>query len=154
MKLTYALALAVLGSTAVVSVPAEGAPLQRTVAFVLDQWVDIGFVDGPVTIHRLRIERKSGLKGFKSVLTRPGNSQFLQDVQIQIECSNTSTADWEVAAKIAWVDSGDAVIDGYEGREEVGEGESHELATMLFSTLKYGLDQARRLRVELEIVPD
>jgi hypothetical protein len=147
-------ALAAFAVTAAISVPARSAPYQRTVPFVLDQWVDIEQKDGPVTLHRLRIERKAGIKGFKSVLTRPGNSQFLQDVQIQLEYSNPSTTDWQVKARIVWLDAADQVIDGYEGTEDLDEGESHELATMLFSTLRYGLDQARRLRIELEVIPD
>jgi len=151
--------VAVLGLTALTLAPilsrqVEGAPFQRTVPFVLDQWVDVGFQDGPVTIHRLRVERKGGLKGFKSVLSRPGNTEFLQDVQIQIEFSNTSTSDWKVKANVVWLDASDQVIDGYRGSQGLGDGDSHALATMLFSTLKYGLGVARRLRVQLEVEPD
>jgi hypothetical protein len=134
--------------------PAHAAPFQKTVPFVLDEWSEIGLTDGPVTIHRLRIERKSGIKGFKSALSRPGHSEFLQDVQIQIEYSNVSTTDWKVKAKVVWVDGADKVIDGYEGSEDVDEQRSHELAHMLFSTLRYGLEQARHLRIELTVAPD
>jgi len=155
MRHTRVLRFAALAATAALAAaPAQAAPYQRTVAFALDEWIDVAFQDGAVTIHRLRIERKSGIKGFKSALSRPGNGQFVQDVQIQLEYSNTSTTDWQVKARIVWLDSADRVIDGYEGREDVDDKESHELATMLFSTLRYGLDQARRLRIELEIVPD
>jgi hypothetical protein len=75
-------------------------------------------------------------------------------VQIQIEYSNSSTTDWQVDANIAWLDADDKVIDGYKGDEDLDEGGSHEVATMLFATLKYGLDQARRLRIGLTIGPD
>jgi len=146
--------LAAVGLSLLLPRAAEAAPFRRTVPFALDQWFDIGFQDGPVTIHRLRIERKGGLKGFKSVVSRPGNTEFVQDVQIQIEFSNSSTSDWEVKARVVWLDANDQVIDGYKGDEGLGDEESHELATMLFSTLKYGLDQARKLRIELEVQPD
>ena len=149
-----AVGLAAVGLSVLLPAAAEAAPFRRTVPFALDQWVDIAFEDGPVTIHRLRIERKGGLKGFKSVLSRPGNTEFVRDVQVQIEFSNSSTMDWEVKASVVWLDANDQVIDGYQGDEGLGEGESHELATMLFSTLKYGLDQARKLRIELSIQPD
>jgi len=146
------LGLVALALTSLLPTPGEGATFQRTVPFALDQWVDIGWRDGPVTIHRLRVEQKG--RSFKSVVTRPGNSEFLQDVQIQIEFSNSSTADWEVKTNIVWLDANSQVIDGYQGGEGLGDGDSHELATMLFSTLKYGLKQARTLRIELEIQPD
>ncbi len=131
---------------------AAAEPFQKTVPFVLDQWIEIGYRDGPVTIHRLRLERKS--RSFKSTVTRPGNSEFLQDVQIQIEYSNTSTTDWQVNANIAWLDAGDKVIDGSKGDEDLDEGGSHEVATMLFATLKYGREQARRIRIGLTVGPD
>jgi hypothetical protein len=133
---------------------AEAAGFERTVPFALDQWIGIELKEGPVTIHRVRVERKGGLKGFKSTVSRPGNSQFLQDVQIQIEYSNTSTADWQVRGRIVWLDAADKTIDGYEGTEDLDEEESHDVATMLFSTLRYGLDQARKLHIALEVVPD
>jgi hypothetical protein len=151
------LGLAVLTTLALSSLlptSGEAAAFQRTVPFALDQWVDINFQDGPVTIHRLRVVRKSGIKGFKSVVTRPGHSEFLQDVQIQIEFSNGSSSDWKVKANITWLDPNAEVIDGYKGSEGLGDDDSHELVTMLFSTLKYGLTQARTLRIELEIEPD
>ena len=149
-----AVGLAAFGLSLLVPTGAEAAPFRRSVPFVLDQWVGIDFKDGPVTIHRLRIERKSGLKGFKSVVSRPGNTEFLQDVQVQIEYSNGSTSDWEVKTNIVWLDANDQVIDGYRGGEGLSDGSSHELATMLFSTLKYGLEQARKLTIELAIQPD
>jgi hypothetical protein len=150
------IAAAALGLAVLASVPprrVEGATLQRTVPFALDQWVDLDLKDGPVTIHRLRVERKGG-RGFKSVISRPGTTEFLQDVQIQVEFSNTSTSDWKVKADIVWLDASDKVIDGYKGAEGLDDRSSHELATMLFSTLKYGLDVARTLRIELEVEPD
>jgi hypothetical protein len=153
-SVVIALGHAALGLSLLLPPPAEGAPFRRTVPFALDEWVDVGLQDGPVTIHRLRIARKSGLKGFKSVVSRPGNTEFLQDVQVQIEYSNGSTSDWEVKASVVWLDANDQVIDGYRGGEGLDDGASHELATMLLSTLKYGLEQARKLLIELAIQPD
>lgn len=145
-------AVAALAGILALGTRVDAAGFQRTVPFALDQWIPIDLKDGPVTIHRVRIERKS--RGFKSTVTRPGNSQFAQDVQIQIEYSNTSTTDWDVRGKIVWLDAADATIDGYEGSEDLDEEESHDVASMLFSTLRYGLDKARKLRIELEVVPD
>jgi hypothetical protein len=34
------------------------------------------------------------------MVSRPGNKEFLQDVQIQIESSNSSSSDWKVEANV------------------------------------------------------
>jgi hypothetical protein len=131
---------------------AAAEPFQTTVALALERWIDIGYRDGPVTIHRLRLERKN--RGFKATVSRPGNAEFLQDVQIQIEYSNNSSTDWQVDADIVWLDAGDKMIDGYRGDKDLDEDGSHEIATLLLAALKYGLDQARRLRIRLTVGPD
>jgi hypothetical protein len=46
------------------------------------------------------------------------------------------------------------VIDGYKGSKNLDDGAKHELATMLFPTLKQGLGVARTLSIELEVEPD
>lgn len=46
------------------------------------------------------------------------------------------------------------MIDGYKGSKNLDDGAKHELATMLFPTLKQGLGVARTLSIELEVEPD
>lgn len=46
------------------------------------------------------MSRQGGFKGFKFMVSRPGNREFLQDVQIQIEFSNSSSSDWKVEANV------------------------------------------------------
>jgi hypothetical protein len=153
-RLFSALGAGALAFTVMFAAPVSSAPYRRTVPFALDQWIEIGLRDGAVTIHRLRIERRTGLRGFKSVVTRPAHSEYLQDVQIQVEYTNESTSDWKVRANVVWLDGAGQVIDGYKGSEDLDDGKRHELATMQFSTLKYGLDQGRRLSIDLEVEPD
>jgi hypothetical protein len=149
------LALGVLALTPQFAAPARGGEFTRTVPFAVDQWIDIGLDDGAVKIYRIRVARQTtGLKNFKSVVARPTNAEFMQDVQIQIEFSNSASRDWQVKANIAWLDGSDRVIDGYKGSESLDEESKHDLVTMLFPTLKYGLEVARKLRIELEVEPD
>jgi hypothetical protein len=44
------------------------------------------------------VSRQGGFKDFKSMVNRPGNREFLQDVQI--EFSNSSSSDWKVEANV------------------------------------------------------
>ena len=55
---------------------------------------------------------------------------------------------------MALLDAADVEIDGYNGKEQLGEAENHNLATVKLSTLKYGLDRAKKLRVVIECEPE
>ncbi|MBZ0110973.1 MAG: hypothetical protein K8J08_00795 [Thermoanaerobaculia bacterium] len=142
-----ALGLLLLG-LAVLPRAAAAGEVSKNVPFELGQWVELGVTDGPVTLHRIRLRRVSG--GLtKSKFFRPGNDEFLETVQIQIEYSNASSEDWEVDLDVRWVDSKGATIDGYRDDEDLNDSETHADATVTLSTLKYGLDQAAKLLVDL-----
>ena len=66
----------------------DGAPLSREHGgtLKLGEWVELASTDGPVTLHRIRLVREGGIT--KSTFMRPGNSQYLADVQIQLEYTN------------------------------------------------------------------
>ncbi len=83
--------------------------------FRLDQWIDLAASDGPVTLHRIRVARQGA--GAKSKFLRPGNSEYLEDVQVQLEFSNDATRDWEARLDIEWLDADGAAIDGYNDKE-------------------------------------
>ena len=125
---------------------------EKTVAFALDQWVELASTDGPVTLHRVRLVREGGVT--KSSFMRPGNNQYLADVQIQLEYTNDSTNDWEAQFSVEWVDAEGKVIDGYKGKEGLDSEQRHEQQTVTLSTLKYGLDKAKKLKIRIDTNPD
>ncbi len=126
--------------------------VNKTVPFELDRWYELKVEEGPVILHRMRIAGKEGLVS-KSKIFRPGNSEYLETVQIQIEYSNNSSKDWKAELKIHWLDEQDRIIDGYNGSEELGEEERFQHAHVSLSTLKYGLDRAKKLRIRMDAVP-
>lgn len=129
------------------ALPLSAVEIQKEFPFRLDEWFEIDVEDGPVTIHRIRVETKKG--NVKSKVFRPGNSKFLQTVQIQIEYTNDSKRDYEADLDIVWVDANGEEIDGYRDEEDIDEDERDEMTAML-STLKYGLEQAKTLRVGIK----
>lgn len=146
-SLPLALALA-----AALPVAAFAGTVEKSVPFALDQWIELASTDGPVTLHRVRLVRQGGVT--KSSFMRPGNNKYLADVQIQLEFTNDSTNDWEAQFAIEWVDGDGKVIDGYEGDEGLESEQRHEQQTVTLSTLKYGLDKAKKLKIRIDTNPD
>ena len=132
----------------------QAGEFSKTLGFELGKWYEIEVVDGPVTLHRLSIDRHTaGVT--KSKLFRPGrNSQYTDTLQIRLEYSNHATRDWDTFIEIEWLDDQGAVIDGYRSKENLDEGESHEMVTASLSTLRYGISRASKLRVKLGFQPE
>lgn len=149
MKKGLFLALAV---ASIVSLPLAAGEVSKDVSFALDQWIELKAEDGPVTLHRIRLAKQGGVT--KSKFLRPGNSQFLTDVQIQLEYSNDSSKDWEVHIDLSWVDGDGKVIDGYDDTEGLDSESRQDDTTVTLSTLKYGLDRAKKLKIKLEFYQD
>ena len=145
--LCLALALAILLPLATFA-----GTVEKNVPFKLDQWIDLASTDGPVTLHRVRLVREGGVT--KSSFMRPGNSQYLADVQIQLEFTNDSTNDWEAKFDVEWLDAAGDTIDGYKGQEGLDSEKRHEEQTVTLSTLKYGLDKAKKLKIRIDTNPD
>jgi len=145
VSLTLALALVGAGAAA-------AGEVEKRVPFELDRWVDLQSTDGPVTLHRLRVARQAA--GAKSKLVRPGNSQYLADVQIQLEFTNDATRDWEARLEVEWLDADGAVIDGYGDSENLDSESRHDEQTVTLSTLRYGLERARTLKIRIRFQPD
>jgi hypothetical protein len=131
--------------------PATAGEIEKTTAFALDQWIDLASSEGPVTLHRLRLVRVEA--SAKSRIMRPGNSEYLEDVQLQVEFSNEATRDWEMRLRFEWLDRDGEVIDGYDDREELDGEARYEQQTVTLSTLRYGLARAKKLRVRIEYHP-
>jgi len=124
----------------------------KSVPFQLDQWTELQAVDGPVTLHRVRLARQAGMT--KSKLFRPGQSEYLEDVQVQLEFSNDATKDWEARLKVEWLDADGAVIDGYDASENLDNEARREVQTVTLSTLRYGIARAKTLRLSITFYPD
>jgi hypothetical protein len=126
---------------------ASAGEFEKKVPFAFDQWFEINSNDGVATLHRIRIVREK--QSAKSRIMRPGNSEYLQDVQIQLEYTNEASRDWEVAMRVEWLDDQGAAIDGYNDDENLDSDSRHDQATVTLSTLKYGLERAKTLSIRL-----
>lgn len=124
------------------------AGVDITVNFELDRWFDVEESSGPVTVHRVRLREQD--RNIKSKLFRPGNTEYLQTVVVEMEFTNDATRDIDAKVSVAWLDGSGRVIDGYNGKEEFDEEERHDVQTITLSTLKYGLDVAKKLRFEID----
>jgi len=131
--------------------PAAAGEVEKTAAFAVDQWIDLAASDGPVTLHRVRLVRGSGMT--KSKFMRPGGSEYLEDVQLQVEFTNQGSADWEMRLRFEWLDGNGEAIDGYDGREDLDSDSRYEQQTVTLSTLRYGLKRARKLHLKIEFFP-
>lgn len=138
--------------SALLPMAAFAGTAEKTVTLKMGEWVELASTDGPVTLHRIRLVREGGIT--KSKLMRPGNSQYLADVQIQLEYTNDSTNDWEAKFDLEWLDASGEAIDGYRGQEGLDSEQRHDEQTVTLSTLKYGLDRAKKLRVRIDFDPD
>lgn len=132
---------------AVAALPAGAASISREFPFELDKWYELDVTDGPVTIHRVRVEHLDG--NIKSTVFRGTNTEFVETVQIQVEYTNESDRDYDADLDIVWVDSQGREIDGYRDEEGIDE-ESHDEMTAALSTSKYGLEVAKTLRVKID----
>lgn len=126
--------------------------IEKCVEFELGEWIVLDSNDGPVTLHRIRVVKQSGIT--KSKVFRPGNAEHLETIQIQLEFSNEATRDWEAHLDLEWVDAQGVTIDGYDDDENLDSNENHDMVTVTLSTLKYGLDRAEKFKIRIRTYPD
>lgn len=127
--------------------------ITKSVPFQLGSWIDLSFTEGPVTLHRVRLaEVRGGIT--KSDLFRPGNTEHLRNVEIELEYSNSSSDDWEAHLDVTWKDSEGRVIDGYRDDESLDDKSSHDHTTVKLSTLRYGIDRATTFDISIRVTPD
>lgn len=144
---TSVCALLVLAVLAIAA-PAAAGTFEKDVPFALEEWIAVDSKEGPVTLHRLRLHKER--QSAKSRIMRPGNSEYLQDIQIQLEYTNDATRDWEAKLRVEWLDENGVVIDGYNDEENLDSESRHDEATVTLSTLRYGLERAKKLSVRIE----
>ena len=135
---------------------AAAAPAQaqisvnRTVDFELEKWFEIEERDGPVTLHRIRLEREGG--GLRSRIQ--GANEFQVPIKVSLEYTNNSSKDWKAQFHVVWMDAAGEPIDGYVGSSDIDEEKKYERAGGTVTTLKYGLSRARKIRIVVDAKPD
>lgn len=152
MKNPYRALLLAAPLVLALALPAPAGELSKTYDFQLDRWIDLKLEDGPVTLHRFRIEKVGG--GGVNRLTRGGSSDYSTTLEIQIEYSNDASNDWKADVVLEWLDERGNVIDGFRGDENMDEGDRHAYIKASVTTLKYGIERARKLRLEVRTDPD
>ncbi len=128
------------------------AEIAKTYDFVMDDWHAIDEADGPVTLHRVRLDRKDA-RFTKSALARPHNQEFLETVRIQLEYTNTSSQKWSARLNVRWLDEDGQVVDGFSANESLDKKSARKVTQVSVSTLKYGLERAKTLEVEVHFEP-
>jgi hypothetical protein len=148
--LLFVLATSILAQAS----PAAAGQVEKSFPFALDRWCDVEVNDGPVTIHRVRVElMKGGVT--KSSFVRPGNTDFLETVRVVVEYSNKDPKnDWKADLDVTWVDAAGKVIDGYRDDENIDNDARKEDIHAMISTLKYGLEKAKSLKVKIDFHPE
>ena len=94
----------------VLAAPASAqTSVDKTVPFELDKWYELNVKEGPITLHRIRLERTGG-GGLKARVTG-GEDEYRVPVKVELEYSNISSTDWKAAFRVSWVDeSGETKI--------------------------------------------
>jgi hypothetical protein len=130
----------------------EATEVIKSYDFAIDEWQDIGEVDGPVTLHRIRIDRKED-RFNKSTLARPANLAYLEPVRFQLEYTNGASQKWKARVEVRWMDEDGVVIDGFSANETLDKKSAQKIAHASFSTLKYGIKRAKTLEVKVRFEP-
>ena len=131
---------------------AQGEEVVKTYEFEVDRWQEIGLTDGPVTLHRIRVDRKED-RLTKSVLARPYNQQYLEPIRFQLDYTNGSSSKWKARVTVRWLDEEGRVIDGFSANETLQKKSANKIAQASVATLKYGLQRAQTLEVEIRFEP-
>jgi len=126
--------------------------VDKTVPFELEKWYELNVKEGPITLHRIRLERGAG-GGLKSRVTG-GEDEYRVPVKVELEYTNAASSDWRAVFRVSWVDDGGETIDGYNGSHQLSEKKDFERTGGTVTTLRYGLARAKKLRLLLNVKPD
>ncbi len=127
--------------------------VDKTVPFELDKWYELNVKEGPVTLHRIHLERQSG-GGLKARVVRSADEEYSVPVKVELEYSNASSTDWKAIFRISWVDDNGEAIDGYNGSSELDDHKDFDRVGGTVTTLRYGLAHAKKLRLLINVRPD
>ena len=151
-RLSLGLALAASLLVSSLALPASAGDFSKTYTFELDKWYELNSTDGPVTLHRVRLEKSGG--GFTKLARMGGSSEYSAAIELQLEYTNESTNDWDADVVVEWLDGKGEAIDGFRTEINLDEEDRHELKKSTLTTLRYGLDQARKVRIEIRTNPE
>jgi len=133
--------------------PASAQPtVDKTLPFELDKWYELNVKEGPITLHRLRIERQGGVP--LKARVAGSDDEFRVPVKVEIEYSNSASTDWKAVVRLTWLDEHGDLIDGYNGTAGLDEKKDFNRSGGTVVTLKYGLAHARKLRVLINTRPE
>jgi hypothetical protein len=152
MTLTRSLAVALALSAVLAAPGAAQTSVDKTVPFELDKWHELNAKEGPITLHRIRLEKQGGVP-LKNRVTG-GDDEFRVGIKVEIEYTNASSTEWRAISRITWVDDRGELIDGFNGSNELEEKKDFDRVGGTVVTLKYGLAHARRLRLLINARPD
>ncbi len=152
MNRTSILAASAALAVLLLASPAPAAQLSQTFDFAIDRWFPLEAGDGPVTLHRIRLDLLEG-RLTKSSLARPYNSEYLETVRIQLDYTNRATAKWSARVTVRWLDAEGRVIDGFSANEKLERNSARKVAQVTLSTLRYGLERAATLEVDIHYEP-
>lgn len=141
-----------VAALALATVPAQAqTSVNRTEDFEFDRWYELNVKEGPVTLHRLRLEREGG-SGLRDRIA--GGTEYKVGVKIELEYTNEASRDWDANFHVSWLDASGEPIDGYTSTEELSENKKFERAGGSVTTLKYGLARAKKLKIVVNVKPD
>jgi hypothetical protein len=152
MMPTRLFVVTVLAVAALARPAAAQTTVDKTVPFELDKWYELGVKEGPITLHRLHLERQGGVP--LKARVAGGDDEFRAPVKAELEYTNASSTDWKAVVRITWLDERGDVIDGYNGSVELDEKKDFDRVGGTVVTLKYGLAHARKLRLLINVRPD
>ncbi len=152
MTLNRSFLLAILAVAALAAPAAAQTTVDKTLPFELDKWYELGIKEGPITLHRLHLERQGGVP-LKARVAGEAD-EFRVPVKVELEYSNAASTDWKAVMRITWLDDQGIVIDGYNGTSGLDEKKDFNRAGGTVVTLKYGLGHARKLRVLINVRPE
>lgn len=120
--------------------------------FALHDWHALDQTDGAVTLHRFRLEPKTG-RIDRSVLFRSKGQEYVRTIVFQMEYTNESSSKWDAKVEVAWLDSEGEVIDGFTATDSLSKKSARKIFSVSLPTLAYGLEQAETLRVQIHFTP-
>lgn len=138
--------------TLLTTIPAGAGEVTRSFDFELDTWNDVDSVDGPVTLHRVRLDRKEE-RISKTLLSRPHNQEYLDVIRITLEYTNEASAAWKARLEIRWLDAEGRIIDGFGANEKLNKKAAKQVVRVSVPTLKYGVEVAKTLEVMVHFQP-
>jgi hypothetical protein len=152
MTLNRSLLLALFAAAALAAPAAAQPTVDKTLPFELDKWYELNVKEGPITLHRLHIERQGGVP-LKARVTGT-DEEFRVPLKVELEYSNIASTDWKAVVRITWLDESNEVIDGYNATSGLDEKKDFNRTGGTVVTLRYGLARARKLRVLISARPE